>query len=141
TGAPGVLGGYVIQLAKADGLTVVADAGEGDEALIADLGADVVLQRGDGFASRVREAYPDGAGGAVDAAKLHHDLAPAVADGGTIVTIDGFDEPGERGITFQPISVFGHAREQAELDRLRQQVEDGTVRLRVADALPKEDAA
>ena len=47
TGAPGAYGGYVIQLAKAEGLTVIADAAEKDEKLVASLGADVVVRRGD----------------------------------------------------------------------------------------------
>src|SRR5687767_14706516 len=41
TGAAGAFGGYVVQLAKADGLTVVADASEADEQLVRELGADV----------------------------------------------------------------------------------------------------
>src|SRR3954453_1761979 len=43
TGAAGAFGGYVVQLAKADGLTVVADASEADEDLVRTLGADVVV--------------------------------------------------------------------------------------------------
>jgi NADPH:quinone reductase-like Zn-dependent oxidoreductase len=34
TGAAGAYGGYVIQLAKAEGLTVIADASEKDEKLV-----------------------------------------------------------------------------------------------------------
>ena len=34
TGSPGAYGGYVVQLAKADGLTVVADSNESDEELL-----------------------------------------------------------------------------------------------------------
>ena len=34
TGAAGAYGGYVIQLAKAEGLTVLADASEKDERLV-----------------------------------------------------------------------------------------------------------
>ena len=53
TGAAGAFGGYVVQLGKADGLTVVADASEADEQLVRDLGADVVVRRG-----RRRRAHP-----------------------------------------------------------------------------------
>ena len=42
----------------------------------------------------------------------------------------------ERGITFHPVFVRNYAREQAKLDRLRQQVEDGQVTLRVARSFP-----
>lgn len=63
TGAAGAVGGYAVQLAKADGLRVVADASEQDEALIKELGADVVLRRGAEypvvFAQRSRRASTD----------------------------------------------------------------------------------
>ena len=58
TGAAGAFGGYVVQLAKADGLTVVADASEADEELVRTLGADVVVRRGDDVAARIREQFP-----------------------------------------------------------------------------------
>ncbi len=141
TGAAGAFGGYVVQLAKADGLTVVADASPSDEELVRSLGADVVVARGDGFARRVREHFPDGVDGAADGALLHADLAPAVRDGATIVTVRGYREAGERGVTFRPILVSEYSREGAKLDRLRQQVEDGQVSLRVAGVFPKEQAA
>ncbi|GHA26192.1 hypothetical protein GCM10010345_33600 [Streptomyces canarius] len=47
TGAASAVGGYALQLAKADGLApVVADAAPTDERLVRGLGADVVLSRG-----------------------------------------------------------------------------------------------
>lgn len=140
TGAAGAMGGYAVQLAKADGLTVVADAAEKDAELVEGLGADVVVPRGEEFAEFVRLRFPDGADGAVDGALLSAALAPAVKDGGTIVTVRNYDEPGERGITFAPIFVGNYATERAKLDTLRQQAEDGVVTLRVADVLPKEQA-
>jgi NADPH2:quinone reductase len=67
-------------------------------------------------------------------------LAPAVKDGGTVVTVRGYEETGERGVRFQPIWVREYARQSDKLDRLRRQVEDGQLTLRVADVLDKEDA-
>ncbi|MBW8795444.1 MAG: zinc-binding dehydrogenase [Streptomyces sp.] len=58
-----------------------------------------------------------------------------------MVTLRGYDGPGERGIVCEPILVFRYARERAELDRLRQQVEDGRITLRVARTFPAEQAA
>lgn len=141
TGAAGAFGGYVVELAKADGLTVVADASEADEDLVRKLGADVVLRRGEEFAAAVRQHFPDGVDGAADGAVLDGELAPAVKDGGTVISVRGYKEPGERGIRFRPILVSEYSREGAKLDRLRQQVEEGRVTLRVADVLPKEQAA
>lgn len=141
TGAAGAVGGYAVQLARADGLRVVADASPADEPLVRELGADVVISRGDGFAARVREAVPGGADGVVDAALLNELTVPAVRDGGGIATLRGFQGTAERGITFHPVLVRTAAREHAKLDRLRQQVEDGQITLRVAGTFPAEQAA
>ena len=56
--------GYVVQLAKIAGLTVVADASEADEDLVRSLGADVVVLRGPDLAERFRSQFPDGVDGA-----------------------------------------------------------------------------
>ncbi|CAM5693832.1 MULTISPECIES: NADP-dependent oxidoreductase [Streptomyces] len=125
TGAAGGVGGYAVQLAKADGLRVVADASEQDETLIKELGADIVLRRGAEYPDRVRAEVPEGVDGLLDAASLGALTARAVRDGGRVVTLRGYDGPGERGIVYEPIVVFRYAREHAKLDRLRQQAEDG----------------
>ena len=90
TGAAGAVGGYAIQLAKADGLRVVADAAEADEKLVRELGADVVVRRGPGFAAEVRAELPAGADGLVDAALMNELVLPAVRDGGKVATVRGF---------------------------------------------------
>ncbi|MDX2549087.1 NADP-dependent oxidoreductase [Streptomyces sp. WI04-05B] len=141
TGAAGAVGGYAVQLAKADGLRVVADASEQDEALIRELGADVVLRRGAEYPDRVRAEVPAGVDGLLDAASLGAPTARAVHDGGRVVTLRGYDAPGERGVAFEPIVVFSYAREHTKLDALRQQVENGLITLRVARSLPAEQAA
>src|SRR4051794_22138436 len=46
TGAAGAYGGYVVQLAKADGLTLAADAAGGDEPLLRGVGARGLGPRG-----------------------------------------------------------------------------------------------
>ena len=63
TGSAGCYGGYVVQLAKADGLRVIADASQSDEELVTSLGADVVVRRGDDVADRILEHAPDGVDG------------------------------------------------------------------------------
>jgi NADPH:quinone reductase-like Zn-dependent oxidoreductase len=141
TGAAGAVGGYAVQLGKAEGLRVVADASEADERLVKDLGADIIVGRGPDFAEQVRKAVPEGVDGVVDGALLNELVIPAVRDGGRVATVRGFQGDEERGITFHPVFVRNYAREQAKLDRLRQQVEDGQVTLRVARSLPAEQAA
>jgi NADPH:quinone reductase-like Zn-dependent oxidoreductase len=140
TGAAGAVGGYAVQLAKADGLSVIADSSAADEPLIKGLGADVVVRRGLEFAQHVRDIVPEGADGVIDAALLNQLAAPAVADGGGIATLRGFAGEAERGITWHPVFVRSYAREQAKLDRLRQQAEAGQVALRVAKTLPAASA-
>jgi NADPH:quinone reductase-like Zn-dependent oxidoreductase len=79
TGAAGAYGGYVIQLAKAEGLTVIADASENDEKLVASLGADIVVRRGDDVASRIRSHFAQGVDGLADGAVLNELVIPASA--------------------------------------------------------------
>jgi NADPH:quinone reductase len=143
TGAAGAVGGYAVQLGKAEGLRVIADASEQDEQLVRQLGADVVVRRGPDFADRVREVLPGGADALVDAALLNELATPAVRDGGRIATVRGYQGTGadERGITFYPVLVRSYAREQAKLDQLREKAESGEVTLRVARTIPGERAA
>ncbi|MEP9382255.1 NADP-dependent oxidoreductase [Nocardioides sp. KR10-350] len=140
SGAAGALGGYVIQLARADGLTVVADAAEKDEELVGSLGADVVLPRGDDYAQAIRERYPDGVDGLVDAALLNEAVLPAVKDGGTMATVRGWAGEGQDRVWVRPVGVRTVAERHDLLDRLRQQAEEGVLTLRVAGVLPAAEA-
>jgi NADPH2:quinone reductase len=141
TGAAGAFGGYVIQLAKADGLTVVADASEADEELVRGLGAEVVVRRGDDVADRIREHYADGVDGLADGSVQDALVLPAVKDGGAVATVRGYRGNGERGLRVFPTLVRRVATDRAALDRLRSQVEEGAVTLRVARTFPAERAA
>jgi hypothetical protein len=76
TGAAGAYGGYVVQLAKVEGLTVIADASEADHELVASLGADIVVRRGDDVATRILEHFPNGVDGLADGAVLNELVIP-----------------------------------------------------------------
>jgi NADPH:quinone reductase-like Zn-dependent oxidoreductase len=141
TGAAGAFGGYVVQLAKADGLTVVADASESDEALVRELGADVVVRRGDDVADRIREHFPEGVDGLADGSVQDALVLPAVKDGGAVATVRGYRGDSSRGLRVFPTLVRRVAQDRAALDRLRQQAEDGVLTLRVAQTFPAEQAA
>ncbi len=141
TGAAGCYGGYVVQLAKVDGLRVIADASSADERLVRDLGADVVVPRGDDIAAQIRDAAPDGVDGLADGAVQNELAVGAVRDGGAFASVRGWTGSGERGITFHRTSVREYDHRGDLLDRLRQQTEDGLVTLRVAAAYAPEDAA
>jgi len=84
TGAAGALGGYAIQLAKARGLIVIADASSDDDDLVRTLGADQVVARGDGVTDRIRGLVPGGVPGLIDGANLAAVATAAIADGGTL---------------------------------------------------------
>ena len=140
TGAPGAYGGYVVQLAKAEGLTVIVDAAPKDEALVKSLGADVIVPRGGDFAAEVRKRSPDGVDGLADGALLNEHAISAVRDGGAFTAIRGYKGTGERDIRFSQTFVRNYDGEHEKLDRLRALVEDGKLTLRVADVYPPEHA-
>ncbi len=140
TGAAGCYGGYVVQLAKADGLRVIADAAPADEALVRGLGADIVVPRGDDIAAQIRKAVPDGVDGLADGSFQSGVAAGAVRDGGCFVSVRGWAGD-ERGITFHKTSVREYNHRADLLDRLRQQVEAGRMSLRVAATYPAAQAA
>jgi NADPH:quinone reductase len=140
TGAAGAFGGYVVQLAKADGLRVVADASEADEPLVRTLGADIVVRRGDDVATRMREAVPDGVDAVADGAIQHALVLPAIRDGGAVAAVRPFQGHLERDITVHMVWVREYQLEQAKLDRLGRQVELGAITLRLAGTYPPERA-
>ncbi len=141
TGAAGAYGGYVVQLAKAEGLTVIADASEEDEKLVASFGADIVVRRADDVASRIRSHFPKGVDGLADGAVLNERVIPAVRDGGAFTSVRGFPGVPQRDIRFSTTFVRNYAQEFEKLDQLRQLVEDGRMTLRVAEVYPPERAA
>ncbi len=141
TGAAGAYGGYVIQLAKAEGLTVIADASEADKELVASLGADIIVRRGDDVAARIREHFPDGVDGLADGAVQNELVIPAVRDGGAFTAVRGFEGEAQRGIKFTATWVRSYDGEFEKLDRLREMAEAGTLTLRVADTYPPERAS
>jgi len=141
TGGPGAYGGYVIQLAKADGLIVIADSSDSDESLLKDLGADIIISREKSFVDQIREHFPDGVDGLADGALLNEKAIDAVKDGGSFTSIRGFKGSPQRDIKFSSTWVTAYNCNYEKLDKIRQQVEDGLVTLRVADTVDPKNAA
>ena len=83
---------------------------------------------------------PEGVDALADGAVMNELVVPAVRDGGAIATVRGFTAEAERGVTYKPVWVRDYFREQGKLDRLRQQVEDGQITLRVARTFSPERA-
>jgi NADPH2:quinone reductase len=140
TGAAGAVGGYAVQLAKAAGLTVIADAAQNDRDLVIDLGADHVLPRGDGFPKQVRELRPSGADGIIDGAVMNDTVTAAVRDGGTIASVKAFTGTSDRDLRWRPVFVLDRRRDTAALTELRDQAEAGILTLRVAATFPADQA-
>jgi NADPH:quinone reductase-like Zn-dependent oxidoreductase len=141
TGAAGAYGGYVIQLAKSEGLTVIADASDADHELVSSLGADIIVARGNDVATRFREHYPDGVDGLADGAVLNEAVIPAVKDRGAYTSVRHFMGEPQRDISFTATSVRSYDGEYEKLDTLRQQAEAGILTLRIADSMPAAEAS
>lgn len=141
TGAAGCYGGYVVQLAKADGLRVIADASATDEQLVRSLGADIVVRRGDDISAQIRAAAPDGVDGLADGAVQNELAVGAVRDGGAFASVRGWAGNGERQITFHRTMVRNYDHRADLLDELREKTEAGLITLRVAATYPMEQAA
>ena len=141
TGSPGAYGGFVVQLAKADGLTVIADANDSDKNLLESLGVDIIIPRGDGFAERIRQEFPDGVDGIADGALLNDAAIEAVKDGGSFTSVRGFKGEPQREIDFTATWVTAYDCKKDKLETLCEQTESGILTLRVADSVKMENAA
>lgn len=141
TGAAGAFGGYVIQLAKADGLRVIADSQPSDEVLLLGLGADALVERGPDVAGAIRIEFLDGVPGLIDGSVQGLEVLAAVASGGSMAVVRGWSDPEPAEATIHQIMVGQHATETAHLERLVQQAADGVLTLRVADIMPAAQAA
>ena len=128
TGAAGSVGGYITQLAYAEGLHVIALAGAGDESLVRGFGA--------------RALAPDGVDAVADTAQIAVDLLGAVRDGGRVSILRPVsqDDPG-RGITLLPLTVRKRATDQAAMAGLRDLIESRTLSIRLGPVLPASQAA
>jgi NADPH:quinone reductase len=141
TGAAGAVGGYAIQLGRAEGLRIIADASPADQALVRGLGAHAVVPRGPGLATRIRGVVPSGVDALLDAAVMGAPVLGAVKDGGQVVAVRPFSGETDRGIKVSLVLVFKHLHEGQTLARLAELAAKKVLTLRVADVLPAERAA
>jgi len=140
TGAAGAVGGYAIELAKVDGLHVVADASPADRELVGGLGADAVVPRGPGVAAAMRAAVPGGVDAVLDGALIGAAILPAVRDGGQVAAVRAWPGGTERDITIRPVLVSDYAGNQEALAELGRLAGDERLSLRVAETFPPEGA-
>ncbi|WP_416959132.1 NADP-dependent oxidoreductase [Streptomyces sp. Agncl-13] len=147
TGAAGAVGGYAVELAKADGLRVIADAAAVDVDLVRGLGADVVVARGDGIADRILEVRPEGVDAVIDTALLGAQVEPAIRLGGQLAILRGPKERGTKplsgraGVHVRDVWVPEYRFATDKLEQLRILVEEGKLSMRVAAVHPASEAA
>lgn len=147
TGAAGAVGGYAVQLAKAAGHHVVADAAAHDVELVTALGADAVVARGPGVAERFRAIVSAGVDAVVDAALMGPPLLGAIRHGGSLAVVRGMPDQqalreAARRVGVSLVSAYVHAYDgrRDKLDLLRRLADDGALSLRVADRFPPDEA-
>ena len=141
TGAPGAYGGYVVQLAKADGLIVIADSNDNDRALLESLGVDIIIPRGEGFAENIRKEFPEGVDGIADGALLNEQAIAAVKDGGSFTSVRGFKGEPQRDINFTATWVTAYDCKKDILEKLKLQAEEEIISLRVNQAVSMDKAS
>lgn len=141
TGGAGALGGYVIQLARQQGLRVIADAKETDRELLQRLGADAVVPRGDGMAAGVRAMCPAGVDGLVDAALLGDIASALVREGGSVVLVRSTQASADTRVRRHFVSVGQHVGRTDALEQLAALMAQGKLTPRVALRLPARQAA
>jgi NADPH:quinone reductase-like Zn-dependent oxidoreductase len=105
TGAAGILGGYVVQLAKRAGLTVIAQGRPTDQQTLEGLGATFVSTDED-LIGAVKAISADGVDGLVDAANIGLDAEESLRDGGVSVQVLPKQLPETSRITRRPLSVL-----------------------------------
>jgi NADPH:quinone reductase-like Zn-dependent oxidoreductase len=148
TGAAGAVGGYAVQLAKAAGHRVLADAAPNDADLVTALGADEVVTRGPDVAERFRALAPAGVDAAIDAAVVGAALTGAIRPGGVLVYVRELPDQrafaktaGQLGVTLAPAFVHAYDGRRDKLDHLRRLAETGALTLRVAARFPPEETS
>jgi len=141
TGAPGAYGGYVVQLAKADGLIVIADSNDNDRALLESLGVDIIVPRGESFAENIRKEFPEGVDGIADGALLNEQAIAAVKDGGSFTSVRGFKGEPQRDINFTATWVTAYDCKKDILEKLKLQAEEEIISLRVNQAVSMDKAS
>jgi len=141
TGAPGAYGGYVVQLAKEDGLIVIADSNDNDRALLESLGVDIIVPRGESFAENIRKEFPEGVDGIADGALLNEQAIAAVKDGGSFTSVRGFKGEPQRDINFTATWVTAYDCKKDILEKLKLQAEEEIISLRVNQAVSMDKAS
>jgi NADPH:quinone reductase-like Zn-dependent oxidoreductase len=133
SGGAGLLAHYAIAAAKRQGQKVIADAKPEEAELVRSYGADIVVERGPGFADAIRREVPGGVDALLDTALLAEKSFGAIRDDGVYIPVRGWgDKPSERGIKIKPVFVPEVLERTEWLELLRDMVAAAQIKLRVA---------
>jgi NADPH:quinone reductase-like Zn-dependent oxidoreductase len=132
-GSAGAVGGLVVQLAKARGLHVIADAAPDDADLVRQLGADIVVPRGPDLLKAVSEHARLGVDGVVDTAVLGQAAVHLAKDFGAVASLRPQTLMPERGVVEVPVFVPDHLCDTEVLAELSRLADSGHVSARVAE--------
>jgi NADPH:quinone reductase len=142
SGGAGLLAYYAIAAAKQRGIKVIADAKAADAELVRGYGADIVVERGPGFAEAIRRELPNGADALLDTALLGEESFGAIRDEGIYIPVRGWgDKPAERGIEIKPMRVSDVLERTEWLELLRDLVAAAKIKLRVVREYAPEQTA
>ncbi len=136
TGAAGMVGGFVVQLAASRGARVVAGVRDSDVDEARRLGAELTFATAGALESAIRGEWDEGVDACIDTVGLAADGMACVRDGGAFVTSVPTALPGAtRGISPQTVQVQPDAGALAELADI---AAAGKLTVRVAEVLPLE---
>jgi NADPH:quinone reductase-like Zn-dependent oxidoreductase len=141
-GAGGV-GGYAIQLAKQAGAHVITTASAGKRDYVKELGADEIIDYGRiDFVEAIRAAHPGGIDAVFDTVggEVQEKSADVLKKGGRLTSILALNEGALRKKGVVPGYVFVRP-ESDHLHRLKEMAERGTLKVRIADRFPLNEAA
>jgi NADPH:quinone reductase len=141
TGGTGWVATLAIPLAKSRGLQVIADAPAAEADAVRALGADHIVERGDGVAERIRAIVPEGVDGVLDTAMIGPPILAAIRDGGGWVVVRGQQDETVRGIVRYNVGVLGRFGDTAALEDLAQRAAAGELPTTVAQSFRPEEAS
>jgi len=114
------------RLRKQQGIKVIADAKPADAEVVRGYGADIVIERGPGFAKAIRRELPQGVDALLDTAVVGEESFGAIRDGGIYIPVRGWgDKAAERGIKIKPMTVSSVLERTEWLELLRKMVATG----------------
>lgn len=134
TGGTGMLGGYVLQLARERGIKTIAAGRDKDRDLLASMGTDIILPRDGDLAEAVRAQCPEGVDGLIDCALLGKAASAAVRDGGTAIGVRKANPIEDERLDVGYVAVTNGMEDTGTLRRIAQLVGAGKLTPRVAEA-------